>query len=490
MYKKVVGMISAALLALTLFPISSMAAERYEVLTVGDQDKWVFEMQQVLYDNGYMEFPATGYFGTDTQNAVLKFQEENDIPADGKAGPETRMAILDSAYTDMPETRITGEQVVADESAVQTSNSVSYNVDGPASSDPATSTSNITGSENTNTNNTSATPQSSGASGSTFNPGDKGDAISTLQQTLKDLEYYDYATITGYYGPMTEEAVKKFQRTHGLSETGIWDQSCQDLLDAGSARAYTMYPGDKNEDILKMQQRLKDLGYFSAEPTGYYGDATLAAVMAFQQNNGLTADGKAGKQTRSILYSDSAVAAQTSPAPAPDPQPDNSTPTEEQPAEQVQPPVEETPAETVPVPEPQPDPVPETSESTGAAKVIELAQAQVGKPYSYGSNGPNSFDCSGFVYYVLKNSGYSISRYSSATYAYLSQWATVSDVNSLAAGDLVFFKSDKSDNISHMGIYVGGGSFIHAAPSSGGVAVSGMTSGYYQRNFVTAKRIF
>ncbi len=251
-----------------------------------------------------------------------------------------------------------------------------------------------------------------------------------------------------------------------------------------------MYPGDKNEDILKMQQRLKDLGYFSAEPTGYYGDATLAAVMAFQQNNGLTADGKAGKQTRSILYSDSAVAAQTSPAPAPDPQPDNSTPTEEQPAEQVQPPVEETPAETVPVPEPQPDPVPETSESTGAAKVIELAQAQVGKPYSYGSNGPNSFDCSGFVYYVLKNSGYSISRYSSATYAYLSQWATVSDVNSLAAGDLVFFKSDKSDNISHMGIYVGGGSFIHAAPSSGGVAVSGMTSGYYQRNFVTAKRIF
>jgi cell wall-associated NlpC family hydrolase len=268
-----------------------------------------------------------------------------------------------------------------------------------------------------------------------------------------------------------------------------------------------MYPGDKSEDILKMQQRLKDLGYFNAEPTGYYGDATVAAVMAFQTNNGLSADGKAGKQTRTALYSDSAVPAAA--APPEDhtannggetttvPQPEESGNTEQQQPEEQQPqppaeatPVPEAPAEPTPdpQPEPEPDPAPAPSESTGSS-VLDLANAQIGKPYVYGSNGPNSFDCSGFVYYVLKNSGYSISRYSSATYAYLPQWTTISDVESLAAGDLVFFKSDNSENISHMGIYLGGGSFIHAAPSSGGVAISGMTSGYYQRNYVTAKRI-
>ena len=122
--------------------------------------------------------------------------------------------------------------------------------------------------------------------------------------------------------------------------------------------------------------------------------------------------------------------------------------------------------------------------------MIEIAHTQIGKPYSYGSSGPNSYDCSGFVYYCLKNSGVAASRLSSAGYSGVSRWDTITNVNSLQAGDLVYFKSDKSSSVSHIGIYLGGGSMIHSAPSSNGVAVSSMSSGYYARNFLGAKRVF
>jgi peptidoglycan hydrolase-like protein with peptidoglycan-binding domain len=249
MYKKLVSAVSAALLTITLVPLTSLAAERYEVLTIGDQDKWVFEMQQVLYDNGYLEFPATGYFGTDTQNAVIKFQEENSIPADGKAGPETRAAILDSAYEDIPETRLAGDGSTAEESvgdtSVQTSNTVSFKLDSPSQPEPSTVTNDITDKKENGDSGSGAQAQGNGGTAGTLNPGDKGDAISTLQQSLKDLEYYDYSNITGYYGPVTEEAVKRFQRTHGLSETGVWDQACVDLLSSGSARLIPCIPATR-----------------------------------------------------------------------------------------------------------------------------------------------------------------------------------------------------------------------------------------------------
>jgi len=273
MYRKLISAVLAALLTISLIPAISLAAERHEVLTIGDQDKWVFEIQQILYENGYLEFPATGYYGSDTQNAVMKFQEENDFHADGKAGPETRKAILDTAYSEIPETRLDS----ANNDFTEESDTIT---DVP---DSVVTTTIITGSSDTAANGNSF--------GDTLRPGDKGSAISALQQSLKDLDYYDYSGITGYYGPVTEAAVKRFQRTNGLSESGIWDKTCSELLNSASVKPYIMNPGDKNDDISKMQQRLKELGYFSAEPTGYYGDATLTAVMAFQSKNGLNADG-------------------------------------------------------------------------------------------------------------------------------------------------------------------------------------------------------
>lgn len=507
--KKAVSIAAAAFFIISSFSAPAFAADRHEVLVVGDEDEWVLELQKSLYDQGYLEFPATGFFGTDTQNAVIQFQKDNELIEDGKAGPETREALLNEEYTEIPETRVIEGYVKTTTSYADNSITVSDKLIGkiikPApelnnekdSEEPPIPSEN----EETQALSDNAEAQSNEAGEQVSNdllyPGDKGDAISAVQTRLKELQYYDYPTITGYYGPVTEEAVKKFQRTHGLTEDGLLGLTTTNLLFSDEAKVYMMYPGDSGDDIRTMQEKLAELGYFNAEPTGYYGDATVNAVKAFQDNNGLTVDGKAGQVTRTLLYSGEAKSATVAqPVQTPD-ETQQSQP--EEPSEpQSEQPQQSEPAPETPAPQPEPEenvdePAFESaapSSAVGLDKVLEVAHAQIGKPYVYGANGPDSFDCSGFVYYTLKNSGIPVSRLSSASYATLPNWETVNDSGSLQAGDLVFFKSDSSTRVSHVGIYLGGGSFIHAAPSSGGVAISSMTSGYYLRNYVSGKRIF
>jgi peptidoglycan hydrolase-like protein with peptidoglycan-binding domain len=469
MYKKIISAIFATIIFFSFVPSISFAIDRYQVLQIGDEDRWVFELQQMLNELDYLEVPATGYFGTDTQNAVVKYQNDHMLTVDGKAGPETRQAILGNRFTELPPDReVNLLYALPSLSAEEVSNS-----------------------------------------GNTLALGDKGTEIVALQKKLKEYEYYEYTSITGYYGPLTEEAVKKFQRTHDLVEDGIMGQDSLALLNSDAVKYYTMYPGDRGEDIAKMQLRLKELGYFNGEATGYYGDATLQAVKIFQDSNGLNADGKAGMNTRKLLYADDTLRINASASASTENQASDflsresvtapSAPTATTAVEQtastpdtsISAPVPTPTPQSTPAPTPQPTPAPvSANNSTGVARLLEVANSQIGKPYSYGSSGPSSFDCSGFVYYTMKNSGIGTGRLSSAGYASVSNWPTISDVGSLSVGDLVFFRSDSSSSISHMGIYLGGGSFIHAAPSSGGVAVSGMSSGYYSRNFVTAKRIF
>ena len=91
--------------------------------------------------------------------------------------------------------------------------------------------------------------------------------------------------------------------------------------------------------------------------------------------------------------------------------------------------------------------------------VIDLAHKQLGKPYVWGAEGPNSFDCSGLIYYVYKNAAsITLPRTSSDQY---SAGVAVSRSN-LKAGDLIFSSTDGTGNITHVAIYVGDGQMIHA----------------------------
>ena len=136
---------------------------------------------------------------------------------------------------------------------------------------------------------------------------------------------------------------------------------------------------------------------------------------------------------------------------------------------------------------------PDSGSSSNATinKVIALAKAQSGKPYVYGTTGPNSFDCSGFTYYVFKNAAGVTLKRTSESQGYDSAYAKISAISDLKVGDLVFFNtnSDDADLCDHVGIYLGSGSFIHASSAGGKVITSSLNSGYYNRTYSWGRRV-
>lgn len=117
--------------------------------------------------------------------------------------------------------------------------------------------------------------------------------------------------------------------------------------------------------------------------------------------------------------------------------------------------------------------------------ILTEAQKYLGVPYVNGGASPSGFDCSGFVYYVLKQCGYSPYRTPA------DQWKQGTQVSKddLQPGDIVFFANTYASGLSHVGIYAGGGQFIHAPNSRSTVSYSDLTSGYWAQHYYGARRM-
>ncbi len=125
-----------------------------------------------------------------------------------------------------------------------------------------------------------------------------------------------------------------------------------------------------------------------------------------------------------------------------------------------------------------------TSVPGKGATVVETAKKYIGYSYKYGATGPTSFDCSGFTSYIFKLHGVSLSRTAKAQYGN----GTAVSRSNLQPGDLVMFGPSVS-GINHVGIYIGGGQIVHAATPSRGVTIDTINSGYYNNNYVGARRV-
>lgn len=129
--------------------------------------------------------------------------------------------------------------------------------------------------------------------------------------------------------------------------------------------------------------------------------------------------------------------------------------------------------------------------SLGAAAAA-MARQLVGSRYAYGGTGPYSFDCSGLIYYIYRTLGCSIARGASSQYYNSGYFVST---GALQPGDLIFFFDRNYDSsggtlpVTHVGIYVGDGQFVHASSPTSGVRVDSVYSGYHASHVVGAKRI-
>lgn len=126
--------------------------------------------------------------------------------------------------------------------------------------------------------------------------GTSGSDVIELQDYLMTKGVFPYHTSTGYYGDITEEAVKDFQQKRNLKEDGIAGPQTKHAIQV-------LRSGNIGKPVIHIQNQLKELGYYQSTIDGIYGSGTKQAVQSFQRQQGLSADGIAGPHTRSTLDS-------------------------------------------------------------------------------------------------------------------------------------------------------------------------------------------
>ena len=158
----------------------------------------------------------------------------------------------------------------------------------------------------------------------TLKYGDSGSRVTELQTALVKLGYNTNGE-DGRFGAGTQRAVISFQIDNGLEADGLAGTKTLELLykkadgtssssgsGTSSGLTRTLRRGYTGDDVVTVQQRLKELGYYTGSIDGVYGSGSIAAATAFQKNNGLKVDGLTGQSTYAALFSSSAVAAGSS----------------------------------------------------------------------------------------------------------------------------------------------------------------------------------
>jgi cell wall-associated NlpC family hydrolase len=197
--------------------------------------------------------------------------------------------------------------------------------------------------------------------------------------------------------------------------------------------------GMSGDEIYKLQLKLQEIGYYEDAPDGTFGSRTKAAVQEFQLDLGLAADGVVGPATLNALRDYKPAAGQTSRAPG---------------------------------------------DSRKGQQLVAFAKQFIGVPYVWAGRSPGGFDCSGFISYVYGNFGIQLPRMADGQFEV---GASVSR-RDLTYGDLVFF-STYEPGPSHVGIYIGGGKFIHASSGAEEVTITPMNKQYYLERYLGAKRV-
>lgn len=371
---------------------------KYYAVSKGDQGEDIQRIQNRLYELGYLatEDLITGNFGDKTEEAVKKLQEVNALEQDGKVGRQT----MNLLYSD----EIKPNMLVY---------------------------------------------------------GDRSEVVEAAQQRLKLLGYLT-TDPDGAYGLDTSIALKQFQARNDLVVDGYLGPSTRAVLNSSDAVPNGLSLGDQGDSVQQVQQLLSKYGYLSASHvTGYFGDVTENAVKSFQKNNGLANDGSVGMQTMAKLTGTnvrrSTGGTATGGSGSSSGNKGSSSSGSGSSGGSV-------------------------AVSGGAGTLISIASSKIGCPYVYGAKGPNSFDCSGFVYWCLNQAGVKQSYITSSGWRSVGRYTKITNFNNLQAGDIIVVSG-------HVGIVAGGGTVIDASSSNGRVVHRSLST-WWRNNFICGWRIF
>ena len=407
--------------------LMSGEAAKYSV-SLGDEGTDVSELQRRLVELGYLQ-DVTGEFCIYTQKAVKAFQKANNLSVDGTIGQETR------------------EMLYSDEAKAK---ALSY--------------------------------------------GDTAEILKTYQERLKKLNYYNGA-INGIFNSELRDAVKAFQNKNGLIADGAIGATTAELLMSDEAQPSSYSLGDSGDMVKKIQQRLVELKYMTGA-TGYFGENTETAVKRFQTINGLKADGKIGEKTLEVLFSDGAkkytkpstggntggntggsstggnVGGNTGGGSTGGNTGGNTGGGNTGGGS--------TGGNT----KPSGNEATDSADSSKVAKFIEVAKSKLGCKYVLGAKGPDTFDCSGFVYWCLKQVGVNQAYMTSAGWKATTKYPIVTKMSDLEKGDVISYEG-------HVGIYIGGNQMIDASSSEGKIRITNIYSvAYWKNHFIKGCRIF
>lgn len=446
-------------------PETEPAPEYYRI---GVEHESVAKLQERLMELGFMDNDEpTEYYGNVTQAAVKSFQRQNDLAQDGIIGPSTWQAIMDpsakyyaAANGDQGEDieriqgrlyelgylatadMVTGNFGDKTEEAVKKLQEVnSIEQDGKV----GRQTMNLLYSDEVKPN--------------MLAYGDKSDVVQAAQEKLKTLGYLT-TDPDGAYGLDTSIALKQFQSRNDLVVDGYLGPSTRAVLNSSDAVPNGLSLGDQGDSVQQVQQLLSKYGYLSSSHvTGYFGEVTENAVKSFQKNNSLSSDGSVGMMTMAKLTSNdvkrstggtasggSGSSGKTSGGSSSGKTSSGS------------------------------------SRGSGASALISIASSKLGCPYVYGAKGPNSFDCSGFVYWCLNQAGVKQSYITSSGWRSVGKYTKITSFNNLKAGDIIVVSG-------HVGIVAGSGTVIDASSSNGKVVHRSLSS-WWRSNFICGWRIF
>ena len=242
----------------------------YVSMKYGDDGQNVKDLQKRLSETGYYNGTISGRFREGTRAAIKKFQTDYGMTPTGVADEETQAKLYAVKYK-------------------------------------------------------------------TLRYGSTGDEVSELQKIFVTLGYYN-GRVSGKFLDGTQTALKNYQKDNGLEQSGVATSDVLEMLFAIDLSAYvtpsptpspvpdTTYQrelsyGLTGSDVLTMQNRLYELGFYSNALSGKFLGNTRRAVKSFQEHNALEADGIVGEKTWTLLFSDEARSATDDAAPTPEPTP-------------------------------------------------------------------------------------------------------------------------------------------------------------------------